>query len=126
MGPAGICPQSLAKSTTASVCPVLVKTPPFLATQGKRCPGRRKSDGCASGARQTSIVFALSNAEIPVVTPYFSAASILTVKAVFILSVFCSTICGSSIFSAISDETARQIKPFAFSAINFMISGVTI
>tara|TARA_B100000686_G_scaffold352653_1_gene455466 strand:+ start:2516 stop:2689 length:174 start_codon:yes stop_codon:yes gene_type:complete len=32
-------------STDASVCPALTKTPPFLATIGKTCPGDTNSLG---------------------------------------------------------------------------------
>ena len=97
-----------------------------MATHGNKCPGRLKSDGIASGAIATSTVFALSKAEIPVVTPYFSFASILTVNAVFISSVFWFTICGNSNLSAISPEIARQISPRASVAKKFTICGVTI
>ena len=65
----------------ASVCPVLLKTPPFLATKGKMCPGLAKSKGFVAAFTNAKMVFALSLAEIPVVTP-LPFKSTETVKAV--------------------------------------------
>ena len=123
--PASLCPHIRAKSTTASVCPQRLSTPPFLATHGNKCPGLRKSEGCASGAIATSIVLALSNAETPVVTPYLGCASILRENAVCMLSVFFSTICGKSSWCAISCEIARQTIPRHSFVMKFTSSGVT-
>ena len=69
-------------STAASVCPALFKTPPFLALNGKICPGLRKSSGLVDGLIATCIVLALSSADIPVVTLFSGPASIEIVKAV--------------------------------------------
>ena len=80
--PDGVRPANLAKSTAVSVCPDLFKTPPSLAIRGKMCPGRLKSFADEVLSFITCIVFALSNAEIPVVVPYFGSASTLCVKFV--------------------------------------------
>ncbi|MNG23941.1 hypothetical protein D3C84_1086080 [compost metagenome] len=79
--PADLKPANLAKSIAASVWPVLRNTPPCLATKGKICPGRANSCGLVFGSTNDKTVFALSAAEIPVVTP-FPFKSIETVKAV--------------------------------------------
>jgi hypothetical protein len=50
----------------ASVCPLLVRTPPSLARRGTMCPGRVKSSGRLDGSLSLEAVNALSWAEIPV------------------------------------------------------------
>ena len=72
-------PANLARSQPASVCPARVRTPPFFAIIGNICPGRAKSL-LAFFLTAALIVLALSDAEIPVVTPLI--ASIETVKFV--------------------------------------------
>ena len=57
--------------------PALSKTPPFLETKGKTCPGETISFFFEFGFIATLIVLALSKAEIPVEIPFF--ASIETV-----------------------------------------------
>ena len=81
---------SLAISTTASVCPALIKVPPSFAISGKTCPGVVISLLNACLFIAVFIVSDLSAAEIPVVTP--SLDSIETVNAVsnlpsFLLSI---------------------------------------
>ena len=70
--PAGENPANLAKSIAASVCPVLLKTPPSLAIKGKICPGLAKSSGFVCLLTKACIVFDLSEADIPDVTPFFN------------------------------------------------------
>ena len=89
--PAGSKPAKRAKSMAASVCPVLLKTPPSLAFNGKMCPGLAKSNGLVSFLIKACMVSALSAAEIPVVTP-FPRRSTETVNPVSIGSVLFSTI----------------------------------
>lgn len=48
--PTGLQPARRHRSTAASVCPGLTRTPPRLALKGKMCPGLRKSSGLASGS----------------------------------------------------------------------------
>ena len=67
--PEGAKPAKWAKSMAASVCPVLLKTPSFLAFNGKICPGRPKSSGFVVGFTKDKMVFARSWADIPVVQP---------------------------------------------------------
>lgn len=86
--PAGYSPASLARSTDASVCPALSKTPPGLAFSGNTCPGLIKSEGLASGLTANFMVIALSKADMPVVVPYLGWASIETQKYVPFGSVF--------------------------------------
>lgn len=62
-------PASVARSTEASVCPALFRTPPSLYFKGKICPGRLKSSGFEVGEARLKIVLALSMAETPVVVP---------------------------------------------------------
>ena len=77
---AGSKPARRAKSHPASVCPARINTPPCSAINGKTWPGCTISPGFASLATASCTVFALSAAEIPVVTPV--EASIETVKLV--------------------------------------------
>ncbi|MNN24633.1 hypothetical protein D3C76_669160 [compost metagenome] len=77
--PAPLNPANFAKSTAASVCPILFRTPPFFEINGNICPGLLKSSAFDSLFNKCFIVSALSNAEIPVVV---SLWSIETVKAV--------------------------------------------
>ena len=48
--PAGSNPANLLKSTAASVCPALLKTPPAFALSGNICPGLPRSFGLVSGS----------------------------------------------------------------------------
>ena len=90
--PAGFNPARRAISTEPSVCPARTSTPPSLARRGKICPGMTRSYCVASGSIVTSIVFARSAAEIPVVISFF--ASIETVKGVPNCAWFSCTIIG--------------------------------
>ena len=67
--PAGSKPAKTAKSIAASVCPALLKTPPFFAIRGKIWPGLPKSSGFVSGFISAKIVFERSEAEMPVLQP---------------------------------------------------------
>lgn len=60
---------SMTKSTEASVCPALLRTPPSLYFRGKTWPGFLKSSGVEMADESVSTVFALSAADIPVETP---------------------------------------------------------
>lgn len=66
-------PPNTARSTEASVCPALFRTPPSLYFSGKIWPGRLKSSGFDSLDARAKIVVALSRAETPVVVPYFAS-----------------------------------------------------
>lgn len=78
MTPTGLLPDSLQKSTAASVCPGRCLTPPSRARNGKTCPGRRKDEIVAAFDANVLQVRARSCAEIPVVMEG-SAESIETV-----------------------------------------------
>jgi hypothetical protein len=67
--PTGSNPASMARSTEASVCPALFKTPPSLYFSGKIWPGRLKSSGFESPDARANTVVALSLADTPVVVP---------------------------------------------------------
>lgn len=71
--PAGSDPASMARSTAASVCPALFRTPPSLYFRGNICPGRLKSCGFESFDARANIVVARSRAETPVVVPCFAS-----------------------------------------------------
>ena len=86
INPAGCKLAKRAKSIAASVCPVLLKTPPSFAFKGKIWPGLAKSNGFVFLSIKAFTVVALSDAEIPVVTP-LPRKSTETVKAVSIGSV---------------------------------------
>ena len=80
MTPLASHPARRARSTEPSVCPVLTRTPPSRARRGNMWPGRARSSGLASGAMASSMVLALSAADMPVVIPFL--ASMDTVNAV--------------------------------------------
>lgn len=124
MAPAGRSPASRARSTAASVWPLRTRTPPERARSGKTWPGRTKSPGTALPPASILSVVARSAAEIPVVTPCSAEASTETVKAVFIDSVLCVTICGSSRRSSSSSSMGAQIRPRHSLIMKAMISGV--
>jgi len=65
----GSMPASTVRSTEASVCPALFKTPPSLYFSGKIWPGRLKSPGVESLDARAKTVVALSWADTPVVVP---------------------------------------------------------
>ncbi len=108
--PAGETPASRARSTAASVCPALLKTPLFFALSGKICPGRPKSSGLVEGSTSALIVFALSNTEIPVVQPC-PIKSTDTVNGVSNVAVFLPTIRSKSSSSQRSSGKGTQISP---------------
>jgi hypothetical protein len=62
-------PANAERSTAASVCPSLVRTPPSRARNGKMWPGREKSLAVASGLANRLTVLARSVELIPVVMP---------------------------------------------------------
>ena len=111
-----------ARSTEPSVWPGRLKTPPFLARNGKICPGRAKSLGRAPSATAAKIVVARSAAEMPVVTP--SLASIDSRKAVPILDVLFATCGRKSNWSHKSPSSVRQISPPPSLRIKLMPSAV--
>jgi hypothetical protein len=69
-------------STDASVCPALSRTPPSLATRGNTWPGETILCLFDFGLIATLIVFALSCAEMPVVTPFFDSIEIVKASRV--------------------------------------------
>ena len=73
----GSYPQIFAKSTDASVCPFLSRTPPFDAINGNKCPGFLKSLDFFCGLRISFIVLYLSPTEIPVVVPSSESTEIV-------------------------------------------------
>ena len=123
IAPAGFSPASLAKSMAASVWPVLRSTPPSFALSGKICPGLLKSKGFMEGSTNAFTVFALSLAEMPVVTPC-PLRSMEIVKAVSIGSVLLPTIISSCNSLQRLSVMGVQIRPRPWVAIKLMISGV--
>jgi len=65
--PPGLRPAKRVRSTTASVCPALLRTPLALALSGNIWPGRPRSDGFVAGSTRALIVTDRSFAETPVV-----------------------------------------------------------
>ena len=120
--PAGLNPANLDKSTAASVCPVLLNTPPSLADKGKICPGLARLEGLVFSFTRALIVFDLSLVEIPDVTP-LPIKSTEIVKAVCISSVLFETIGSSFKCLHLLDVSGTQIKPLPCVAIKFTISG---
>ena len=123
--PAGLNPASLAKSIAASVCPVLLKTPPSLAIRGKMWPGFDMSWGLVFLSIRAWIVLDLSDADIPVVTP-LPIRSTDTVKAVSIGSVLLPTIGFNFNSLDLLSVIGTQISPLPCIAIKFTISGVIV
>lgn len=70
---AGSKPANTARSTEASVCPGLLRTPPSLYFRGNIWPGRLKSSGLEFLDASFRIVVALSWADTPVVVPCFAS-----------------------------------------------------
>ena len=62
---AGFSPASRARSTAASVCPVLCSTPPGRARSGNTCPGCTTASDPFVGSIATWIVRERSAAEMP-------------------------------------------------------------
>ncbi len=60
MTPAGVIPAMRARSTDASVCPALARTPPSRAWSGKMWPGRARSAGLVFGSIAMRTVLARS------------------------------------------------------------------
>ena len=114
-------PASLHRSTVASVCPFLSRTPFFFARSGNICPGRLKSSGFAFSSTHFMAVTERSAAEIPVVVLIWSTE---TVKAVSWLSEFSATICGNCSFLTYSSDIGIQISPFPWVAIKLIFSVV--
>ena len=77
--PPGFNPASLVKSTTASVCPALFKTPLSRALSGNMWPGLPKSSGLVCGSTSAFMVFALSATEMPVVQPCIQSRPLLPI-----------------------------------------------
>ena len=69
-------PASLHRSTVASVCPFLSRTPFFFARSGNICPGRLKSSGFAFSSTHFMAVTERSAAEIPVVVLIWSTETV--------------------------------------------------
>jgi hypothetical protein len=65
----GCRPASITRSTEASVCPALLKTPPCRYLRGNTWPGLLKSSGLELEDERARTVFALSEADTPVVVP---------------------------------------------------------
>ncbi len=108
--PPGFNPANLVRSTTASVCPALRITPFCFALSGKICPGRPKSSGFVFGSTRAFIVFALSDADIPVVHPC-PIRSTETVNGVACRAVLLSTINSRSNSSHRSSGNGAHINP---------------
>ena len=125
MTPAGKNPAKRARSTAASVCPERLRTPPSLATKGNTCPGLFNSPAFVFGLTKACIVFDLSSADIPELTPC-PFKSTETVKAVSIISVFFVTIGCNDSFLHLLDVIGTQTKPLPFLIIKLTISLVII
>ena len=117
-----VSPARCIRSRDASVCPARTRTPPCRPISGKTCPGEWKASAVFVGSASALIVFARSNALIPVVVPSF--ASTLTVKQVPIGSVFL-TISPTPISTARSRVIGAQRRPRAFVTMKLTVSGVT-
>ena len=105
-------------STDASVCPALSNTPPILETSGNTWPGETKSLFFDFSLIAVLIVLALSNAEMPVVTPLLD--SIETVNAVCILELLVDDISGKPNFLTFFLVSAKHIKPLPCVAIKLI------
>ena len=116
----GVSPQILHKSTVASVCPSLSRTPLSFAINGKICPGLVKSLATELISANFLIVVSLSAIEIPVVV--LSFASTDTVKAVHFASVFLALIGSKFNLTAYSVDIGVQVKPLANVAIRLILS----
>ena len=123
--PAGLNPANLAKSTAASVCPVLLKTPPFFALRGKIWPGLPKLCGLVFGSTKDLIVLARSLTEIPVVHP-LPIKSTETVNCVWCKTVLFWTIMYKSNSLHLDSVNGAHIKPLPWVAMKLIISGVTV
>ena len=121
----GFSPASLQRSTEPSVCPARTRTPPGFALRGCMCPGLARSIGFVVGSIATLIVLARSCAETPVVMPYLSSASIVSVYAVPRNVVLTADCCGSSSFSQMVASRARQSMPLPTFSMKLIVSGVT-
>lgn len=119
--PTCLSPASRSRSTVASVCPSRSSTPFFFASSGNMCPGRRKSEGLASGSTHFMAVMLRSAADMPVVVEIWS---MLTVNAVSWLSVLSETICGKCSRSTYSALMGMQIRPLPWVAMKFTFSVV--
>src|SRR5574344_147617 len=119
--PTSLSPASRQRSTVASVCPARRRTPPSRACSGNMCPGRRKCSGFTPSFTDASAVIERSAAEMPVVV---STLSIETVKAVWWLSVFWTTICGRSSLRQNSALIGMQMSPFACVAMKLTFASV--
>jgi len=94
----------------ASVCPVLLNTPPSFAFNGNICPGLAKSKDFVLLSINAFTVADLSEADIPVVTP-LPRKSTYTVNAVSIGSVLLETIIPNSNSLHRNSVKGAQIKP---------------
>ena len=121
--PDGARPARRARSTAASVCPALTSTPPLRARNVGTCPGLARSDAFVAGLIATWIVYDLSAAEIPVVTP--SLASIGSLNAVPNMDVLRFATRGIASSSSRSSVMARQISPRPCVAMKLIASAVT-
>ena len=77
MTPAGCSPASRARSTTASVCPARLSTPPSIYRSGNMWPGRARSSGSVRGSISALMVAARSCADMPVVAPFSTSTEIV-------------------------------------------------
>ena len=119
--PHSLSPAILIRSTVASVCPFLSRTPLGFERNGNICPGLLKSSGFASSDTHALAVKPLSSADIPVVVLTWS---IDTVNAVSWLSVLSATICVSPSFLHKSPLIGMHISPFPYVAMKFTFSVV--
>ena len=116
--PPGPHPASFAISTEASVWPALSRTPPSLEIRGKICPGVDISFAVTFFLIAVLIVWALSFADIPVVTPFL--ASIEIVNAVCNREEFLLGIRDKLSALALFLSIAKQIKPRPWVAIKLI------
>ena len=116
----GASPHILHKSTVASVCPSLSRTPLSFAINGNICPGLVKSVATEFISANFLIVVSLSAIEIPVVVPSFASTD--TVKAVHLASVFLAVIGSKFSLTAYSLDIGVQVNPLAYVAIRLILS----
>mmetsp|Transcript_4600 Transcript_4600/g.13711 ORF Transcript_4600/g.13711 Transcript_4600/m.13711 type:complete len:242 (-) Transcript_4600:57-782(-) len=116
--PAGKQPARRARSTAASVCPALFRTPPSLYRSGNTCPGLLKSSGLDPGEARAWMVELLSSAEIPVLVPAFRSTDTVNAVPIESLLFLSSTMGGISSLSRSFPSIPTQMSPLVWFTMN--------
>src|SRR4051812_25778071 len=122
MTPTGGRPESLQRSTAASVWPERMSTPPSLAISGKMWPGRTKSAAPMLLLASARTVLVRCSAEMPVVSPWRTSTD--TVKAVPSGASFEATIGSRRRRRASAPVRGAQTMPQVLRMMNAILSGV--